>query len=255
MKATQIPEGILQYHTSVSVCSDIRGRFRAELLTFDNTGCDGIGNPTANALPTCQLRHLQTLVNRVQPIASVENGTPWWCDVLCIPVGEEDKKHRKAAIRNMGRIYQSSTKVLALDSGLVSISEDAPAIEIYVRLRLSGWMRRLWTLQEGVLTKDVHIQCSSGTRTLRDIDSAMARQGQESTSLFTRYDHLARGFFNPFVRSEAQAGDMKLLYFWKTLHWRATSKQADETLCIATLLGLDPDPCWTHLTRSIASEW
>ena len=35
---------------------------------------------------------------------------------------------------------------------------------------------------------------------------------------------------------------MKLLYIWKIVHWRATSHQADETVCLAGVLGLDPKP-------------
>ena len=36
----------------------ILARVRSELLTFDNIGSERLGNTTANALPTCQLRHL-----------------------------------------------------------------------------------------------------------------------------------------------------------------------------------------------------
>ena len=101
----------------------------------DDTRGDGLGNFVANTLPTCQLRHLQSLVNRLQGIVSGENGAPWWCDILCVPAGNEDKRHRKAAIGKMQHIYRSATKVLALDSGLAYIAEDAPALELYVHLR------------------------------------------------------------------------------------------------------------------------
>lgn len=206
-------------------------------------GADGLGNPKKNALRTCQAKFLQDMVNKLQVDGKFEGHGLWWCDSLCIPVGDQCKEYCNMAIRNMGRTYQGATKVLALDNSLLQCSKIAPAVELYIRLKLSAWMRRLWTLQEGVLAKDVCVQLSDGTRTLREIDETMKVGGYSDLQfLYTRYSLLSRTFFGPFIRGPTRAVNQRLIGLWKAVQWRSTSKRADETVCLATLFGLDPGP-------------
>jgi len=207
-------------------------------------GGDGLGNPSENALPRCQARFLQALVNRLQGVQEGHHRTcHWWMDTICVPVGEENRNLRKEAIRNMRRTYQDASRVLALDSSLMAVSRDSPVIELYIRLKLSSWMRRLWTFQEAILAKDIYIQFSDDTRTIRDIATSLTRElSERKQNLYTRYGQLAGTFFGPFVQGPAPEISQKLTGMWKQLQWRATSRAADETLCLAVSLGLDPGP-------------
>lgn len=43
---------------------------------------------------------------------------------------------------------------------------------------LSNWMRRLWTLQEGVFAASIHFLLSDGTKSLRDLISGNGDSGK-----------------------------------------------------------------------------
>lgn len=176
-------------------------------------------------------------------MSSENQKCPWWCDTLCVPVQEKYKEFRTATIRNMRNIYQNATKVLAIDSSLLRISKDAHPVELYIRLKLSTWMRRLWTLQEGILAKDTFVQFEDGAKSLREIDGEMDQYGlKDFQKFYIRHSFLARTFFGPYVRKTLVAGSQHFKNVWKTLQWRSTSRRKDETICLATILGLDPSP-------------
>jgi hypothetical protein len=191
----------------------------------------------------CQLRWLQGLVNGVQASPQPSGDCLWWCDTLCVPVHEEDVELRKKAIRDMRKVYRNASRVLALDSMLLSLPKDVPALELYIRLKLSTWMRRLWTLQEAIMPREVHIQFSDGTRTLSNIAASIRHeQLQAQKHLYTRYVQLSETFFKPFLGEFEGNTSQKLTFIWKQMQWRSTSHASDETICLATVLGLDPGP-------------
>ena len=198
-------------------------------LAFSHVWADGLGNPTANSLPSCQLIRLQQAVARVNETRFlVDSGSrdtidalsrlhqEWkdagsdstitglrerhaatvtrlrerhaatlniyhpvpirdikpeyfWIDTLCCPAQSGELK--SGAISRMRNTYMCADKVLVLDSYLEAFPPPAEkdllphtttvepsALERCVRLRYSNWVRRLWTLQEGALAKQVWIQ-------------------------------------------------------------------------------------------------
>lgn len=181
-------------------------------------GADGLGNPRANALPHCQLRQIQSLANLLLQPDSEQGLGLWWCDVLCVPVSDENIEYRKSAIRNMRTTYQKASKVLALDRELANRSKDSCIIEPYIRLKLSGWTRRLRTVQEGMLAMEVHIQFADGARTLQEIDAAMQQKSdQPLQGLYLRYRFLAKTFFGPYIRGPTQQGHQRIMGLWKAV--------------------------------------
>jgi hypothetical protein len=79
---------------------------------------------------------------------------PFWIDTLCIPRNDPDVK--KKAILQMRRVYQAACHVLVLDSGLMRTSFHTSSFdEIVMGIANSGWMQRLWTLQESCLAQEV----------------------------------------------------------------------------------------------------
>lgn len=183
------------------------------------------------------------MVNDLQGSPKSSEQCFWWCDTLCVPVHKQDVELRKKAIKGMQQIYENASRVLALDSALLSASKDASATELYIRLKLSSWMRRLWTFQEAVLPSEVHIQFSDGTRTLRNIaESIRQEQLEDQKNLYTRYIQLSEPVFRPFVKGWEGNATHKFTTMWKQVQWRSTSHAADETICLATTLGLDVGP-------------
>jgi hypothetical protein len=57
----------------------------------------------------------------------------------------------------MREIYKNANSVLVLDADMLNVSPDSDMREIAIRVILSGWMQRLWILQELVLNRHVFI--------------------------------------------------------------------------------------------------
>ncbi|KAF9692830.1 hypothetical protein EKO04_008976 [Ascochyta lentis] len=142
---------------------------------------DGLGNPLANALPTCQIQRLyahllsmprdyesgvvkmgslQVDWSRQSFVQHPELQPPlFWMDTLCIPVGEDHKHLRKVAINQMASIYAAAVQELVLDAELMQCEVGAGgALETLARVACSAWMTRSWTLQEGVLARECVFQ-------------------------------------------------------------------------------------------------
>lgn len=139
----------------------------------------------------------------------------------------------------MRETYASADKVLVLDRGLGAVSISATTLEIYLRLQLSNWMRRLWTLQEGILGKTVILQLLDGTKELSQIDKAMSQEEHQLRRfIYTRYSFDSYSVLGTFVRQGERPQHLSFDSYSKLLQWRSTSKQADETVCLMSMLGM-----------------
>ena len=140
---------------------------RANFVAISHIWAQGRGNPRSNALPTCQIEHLQvylsivclcdeadltqSLANRLYP--DTTDPVPFWIDTLCIPLEPEA---RKIGIQSMERVYKTAPKILVLDEALLRIeSKSLSAEEIALQIACSVWSGRLWTLQESLYQKRV----------------------------------------------------------------------------------------------------
>ncbi|KAF2621805.1 hypothetical protein BU25DRAFT_415814 [Macroventuria anomochaeta] len=142
---------------------------------------DGLGNPFANALPTCQVQRLHTQLlslprdheggvvdigslqidwSRQSFVHHPERQPPsFWMDTLCIPVHPEHEPLRKKAINQMASIYAAAVQELVLDAELMQCEAGTgAALETLARVVCSAWMTRSWTLQEGVLARECVFQ-------------------------------------------------------------------------------------------------
>ena len=117
-------------------------------------GADGLGNPKENALPVCQLERLrdrcvnlnQARDTRVRRSPKMDNQVYLWMDTLCIPVHPSAERHRKKAIRLLGKTFHEAAAVLVVDRELDYVeSATSSFLELGMRILCSGWMKRLWT--------------------------------------------------------------------------------------------------------------
>lgn len=231
---------------------------------------DGIGNNQDNALPLCQISRLQQLVNEVdnrrrtepppRPIhkrsalASFDNLPEeshvdqyantelagFWIDTLCVPVQVEHYTHRISQIRKMHDIYSYASCVLNLDDWVQEIPKTASIIERTARIYLCNWQHRLWTCQEGVLAKMLYFQFSDGQQKLSDMEeeAELYSDGPRESTI----PAMALSFIPAFNggRFEHFPLENRLRFVLLAIHSRTTSKKKDYTVCMATLLGLDP---------------
>ncbi|KAF2650933.1 hypothetical protein K491DRAFT_607929 [Lophiostoma macrostomum CBS 122681] len=149
-----------------------------DYVAFSHVWSDGLGNPVTNSLPRCQYCRLKKLldglcattttwhlVNTAQFDAVYRRyrnrSVRFWLDTLCIPVDSKYAKERLTALQLMKETYQLAKRVLILDSELESHATHSP-VETFMRVSICGWMRRLWTLQEGALGVRLYVKLKDG---------------------------------------------------------------------------------------------
>ncbi|KAH8743056.1 hypothetical protein F5883DRAFT_594256 [Diaporthe sp. PMI_573] len=82
-------------------------------------------------------------------------------DTLLVPVKEnmteEEKIIKKKAIGQIFQVFNQSKYTVVLDNGLhtMNVSRDKPT-QTAMTILASSWMRRLWTLQEAFLSRQLH---------------------------------------------------------------------------------------------------
>ena len=223
-----------------------------------------MGNPYDNALPRCQLFRLQKIVTALYahprpyqdrhrlfgPSTFIKSDDPeanpigLWIDTLCVPVHDDHVIHRIKAIRSMKSIYENAHRVVVLDAWVEQMSRSTPIYEIAARLYLSNWQHRLWTLQEGVLAQNLFFRVSGGFHTLKELGNRQLK-----------YTKTSPGFYESMVGSTLPKIPMFNMTFdvepdtslpdrfqilLNGIANRTTTRSSDETICFATILGLDP---------------
>ncbi|KAK2600078.1 hypothetical protein QQS21_005164 [Conoideocrella luteorostrata] len=119
-------------------------------VAISHVWSEGMGNPRENALPQCQMSILQYAASNACP--DVEN-IHFWIDTLCVPVGCEEERTQE--IKKMAGIFSAAEKVVVLDRSLMEASSNTYREEVLLRIWRSPWASRLWTLQEGRLSKSL----------------------------------------------------------------------------------------------------
>jgi len=69
--------------------------------------------------------------------------------------------------------------VLIIDAGLYACGDDTGPLEILARLRLSNWIRRLWTFQEGYFAKSIYLLVGSTPRSWKSLVEAASQLPRE----------------------------------------------------------------------------
>ncbi|KAK5998588.1 hypothetical protein PT974_00969 [Cladobotryum mycophilum] len=193
-------------------------------VALSHVWADGLGSTTEKGLPACQLRRMSSLVARISP------GAAFWVESLCIPSADNA---REKAIGMMAATYSDAVAVLVLDKGLqLCHSIDPPGLKL-LRVLTSGWMRRLWTLQEAVLAKELHFNFANRIVALGELIP--------STSIMLLHAHLDDFASKLFQMSKKSIyRSYSLTDVTKSIRWRTSSRLSDETLAIASLLGSKP---------------
>lgn len=229
----------------------------AAFLAFSHVWAHGLGNPNVNGLPACQIRRLQDLANqftdRSPPVAAdvekmnlarpthpaleVEN-LEFWLDTLCIPVGDNYAEIRKLAILDLAKVFSGASKVLVLDAEVEEVSLASHPLEKEMRLITSDWMRRVWTLQEALLTRPggLYWQFKERAMSAAEVWQGHAVRPQDISyrlSAFEKRLPAVTGISDD--PSQLSENFLAVLY---ALRYRSLSRDEDETICLAPILGL-----------------
>lgn len=227
-------------------------------VAISHVWADGLGNPSENSLPRCQLSHLLKLVDTLRTSTPFffDPDTPAlhaedrplliWLDTLCCPVSPSEAKG--LAIAEMRRTYESSKHVLLLDAGLQQYSRhEISCVEALARVFSSGWMSRLWTLQEARLARTLWVQFKDGPVDIDELYMKLTQIERDvrflpfTNDMVSQYNSIRskypRAFFSPDWDAEKTVGIL-LSELEFALHHRSVSMAEDEAICISTLMDL-----------------
>ena len=192
-----------------------------------------------------------------------------WMDSLCIPLAPECVRLRDKAVQQMRQVYERATSVLVLDADVISNFVTTPDIDerdLIIHLLMSGWMQRLWTLQEAVSNYHVYIAVDEDTPIhVRAVCQMLAdRVKTDVTPECERsLDWTAvNGFLEALpniansstsAREQAEARETScnrnrhLEQAMRAFKNPKRSRAGDETICIANFFGLDvaKNPCYS----------
>lgn len=147
-----------------------------QYVALSHVWADGLGNPTSNSLPRCQIERLgrqiaslplsgnvggffveDTPADFVRPSQTLSLSRSFWMDTLCVPVGDENREIRQEAINKMAAVYAGASHVLVLDRELQQLKLGSrPFREHLGYMICCTWAGRSWTFQEGCLANSCY---------------------------------------------------------------------------------------------------
>ncbi|KAF7502794.1 hypothetical protein GJ744_005053 [Endocarpon pusillum] len=226
-----------------------------DYVVFSHVWADGYGNPNANKLNKCVLNLFLSLFDDIRSENGAQNSSGnlmpenFWIDTLAIPVDINSKDLRKKAIGMMHDIYMGAKHTIVLDAGLMDMDRGEGYAQPAMRITLSRWMTRLWTLQEAVLSKKLYFNFSDQVYSLDRLESLF--EG-ENDPLHSCVPSVSRTYYHEILRPESQRMlgrdstpkdrkiDQKFMAaVWKAVQWRTTTHSQHEILALATLFNVN----------------
>ncbi|KAI0676868.1 hypothetical protein C8Q78DRAFT_50871 [Trametes maxima] len=214
-------------------------------VAISHVWADGMGSNTEVGMPTCVVARLAALARTLLP----DSGA-LWLDSLCVP---ERKAPRKLALRLMAKSYQDAAKVLVIEECIrTQCSLGKPWEENLFRIRTSGWLRRVWTLQEGLLARELYFEFTDG---VVDVEEHLALKssaktatgppengtpGRDSSRLYHRMVPALLAF-RARDQSVKAGRPIAVHEVVELLQLRSTTKAEDEIIAISSLLPLNVD--------------
>ena len=209
---------------------------KSKYVAISHVWSDGLGNSFHNALPQCQLKRISHLVQQLYPAG--ERDLSFWIDTICCP--REPMEARRLAITVMSHTYNGADKVLVLDKYLQSApAHSMSEFERMARLYVSGWLTRMWTLQEGVLSKMLFIQYADiSVEFTEALCKTMSRRTEPEFHKLREFLMRIRGLW-VWTRTPEPFSSLHSLI--EVLYDRSTSVPTDEAICLSILTNTDMD--------------
>ena len=218
-------------------------------VTFSHVWSQGLGSVAEDGLPRCQLYRLENCISEYWK--DCNENTPetprlFWIDALCIP---RDKSARSRAISQMANIYKNAAATLVLDNALQAIKHENGVFKrfssvqdkLLIQIAASDWNRRLWTFQEGALSRNLYLMLCDGPLSATKFWRSMRGPvGIQADWLMGPQAHTLYQSLLPILVPMQKS--FRIGTISNALKQRSSSDPSDETLVIASLLELDVRP-------------
>ena len=181
------------------------------------------------------MKRISYLVQQLLPPG--ERDVSFWIDTICCP--REPMEARRQAITVMSHTYNGADKVLVLDKDLQSTpAHSISDFERMARLYVSGWLTRMWTLQEGVLSKMLFIQYADMAVELTEALCKIFMSRHKEPE-FHKLDHYLMSVRRLWVWTRTPEPFSSLHSLIEALYDRSTSVTTDEAICLSILTDTD----------------
>jgi len=212
--------------------------------TLSHVWSDGYGNPKFNELWKCQLDFFDELFTEAheESRATVERKL-FWIDTLAIPIHKDHKEERRVAVRQIHQVYTNARYTVVIDKGLGQMLPATTYEGTAMRILASGWMRRLWTLQEAYLSRRLYFAFANGkdlgedlseeglNRRLKNLEALEEMYPKASDILTSNIPSAARNYFHNLLGNDRRArinelpagnGTDILASVWRAARWRVS---------------------------------
>ena len=221
---------------------------------FSHVWADGFGCfDGKNDIPLCVLNMFSNLLEKIAMLHDNGQEVPnlFWIDTLCIPESKKFLGARLKAIRQMHNIYTYARYTVVLDQSLMRVDIGSGYSEPAMKITMSNWMTRMWTLQEAVLSKNIYFNFKDRVCPMERLEELYEPEDRSLHDCLPVVSHL---YWEGILGTERQAIRQQvakrdgwqpeagsLACIWKALQWRSTAHPIHEFLSLATMLNIDTE--------------
>ena len=229
--------------------------FDKSYAVFSHVWTDGFGSfNNKNEMSLCVLNMFSKLLDQITiQRAGNSSSVPelFWIDTLAIPVHEDFTTQRGKAISQMHNVYAYAKYTIVLDLSLMRVTMGSGYSNPAMKITMSRWMTRLWTLQEAVLSKNLFFYFQDRIYSMTHLEDMFAKEDSELHSCVPSlsriyYDGIL-GEMRPKIHEDFRKDESWkprsnfLGVVWKATQWRSTTHLIHETLSLAIMLNINTE--------------
>ncbi|KAK3986851.1 hypothetical protein QBC44DRAFT_247268 [Cladorrhinum sp. PSN332] len=252
-----------------------------QFATISHVWSQGLGNHSSPKILSCQAHYIRSLLNRLewdgQGVAHDQSHL-FWLDTLLIPPSFDhtnlvDKDElaalRRASVKSIFDFFDRATHGIIIDRHVMR-GNTANARTIGINLLSSGWMKRLWTLQEAFVTKRLSIAFQGGE--IRELDTLWSVDENEESDFngldagtrleISMTDMVRKKVFQNLMGDTRKARNQRdgenttpwpllIASAWNSARYRDVGEMEKETFALASLFNISPD----QQTYEKGQEW
>ncbi|EWG49979.1 hypothetical protein FVEG_09320 [Fusarium verticillioides 7600] len=221
--------------------------------TVSHVWSQGLGNRNKREIHVCQLRAIKDLL---QQVFGEKESYLFWLDTFAIPQrGTGDTRHgqlKRKAIGLIHHIFNNAEHCIILDRYLMNFGRayDSNCRAIGAEVLASGWMMRLWTLQEAFVSDQLHLALRGHdvfNKKPHDLDNFWTdTNGQDvlrsSITEITRgkveVNLMRTGPRRPLAEKSISERALLIGSAWRAVRYRTTRNPGEETLALSSLLDI-----------------
>ncbi|KAH7244422.1 uncharacterized protein BKA55DRAFT_573882 [Fusarium redolens] len=221
--------------------------------TISHVWSQGLGNRSKREIHVCQLRAIKNLLKQV---FGERESYLFWLDTFAIPQrGKGDTRHaelKRKAIGLIHHIFNNAQHCIILDRYLMMDGRafDYNCRTIGAEILASGWMMRLWTLQEAFVSDQLHL--ALGGHDVYDKKppnlNKFWREANDQDTLRSSMTEIMRGKVEHNLMktgprkalAQESTSERALLVAsaWRAVRYRTTRTPGEETLALSSLLDI-----------------